>query len=207
MQVKIRYLTVGTWKENAYLVEYNNESVLIDPGDSFEELDKYFKEVNSKYIAILNTHGHFDHIGAVDAFKVKYDLPFYMHSKDKNILYQSNLLRKFAGETGHIKIPSIDFFLDAQKIFKLNGKQILIHHTPGHSNGSVCFEIDNMLLSGDILFKDSIGRTDLPGGNKSLLDQSLLFILDKFEGYQIYPGHGIPFVLSQDIICNLKALI
>lgn len=207
MKLEIRYATVGEWNENSYILEYNQQSILIDPGDDFETLDTYFQKNNTKHIAILNTHGHFDHIGAVEDFRNKYQIPFYIHSKDKNILHQANLLMRFAGQKHNIKIPKIDYFLDEQNSFQFYDKNIFIHHAPGHSQGSVCLEIDNILFSGDILFKDSIGRTDLPGGNKALLSKSINFIINNFKDYTIYPGHGLPFVLNEEIITNINKLI
>lgn len=207
MDLIIRYITVGSWNENAYIVEYNGHSILFDPGDDFEKLDFFFLQNKTNHIAILNTHGHFDHIGAVQDFKNKYEIPFYIHSKDKRVVYQANLLRKFAGVEQILQSPKIDFYLDDLTSFYLLDKEIKVHFTPGHSAGSVCFEIDNILISGDTLFKDSLGRTDLPGGNKTLLNQSVKFILDNFLNYQVYPGHGSPFILDQEVINRIEKLL
>lgn len=207
MDLNIRYIKVGSWNENAYIIEYNGHSILFDPGDEFEKLEKFFDQNKTKHIAILNTHGHFDHIGAVQEFKDKYQIPFYIHSKDKRVVYQANLLRKFAGVEQILPSPKIDFYLDDITSFYLLDKEIKVHFTPGHSAGSLCFEIDNMLISGDILFKDSLGRTDLPGGNKELLKQSVKFILDNFMNYHVYPGHGSPFFLDEEVINRIEKLL
>ena len=173
MDFNIRYITVGTWNENAYIIEYKGHSILFDPGDDFERLDFFFGLNQTKHVAILNTHGHFDHIGAVQDFKDKYQIPFYLHSKDRRVVYQANLLRKFAGVNRILPSPRIDFYLEEIDSYMLLDKEIKIHFTPGHSPGSVCFEIDNVLICGDTLFKDLLGRTDLPGGNQELLNQSV----------------------------------
>jgi hydroxyacylglutathione hydrolase len=207
MDLSIRYITVGTWNENAYIIEYKGHSILIDPGDNFKKLENFFLQNKTKHIAILNTHGHFDHIGAVQDFKEKYNIPFYIHSKEKRNVYQANLLRKFAGDSQVLKTPGIDIFFDDITSFHLLDKEIKIHHTPGHSAGSVCFEIDNMLISGDIFFKDQIGRTDLPGGNKALLIESVKFILTNFMNYHIYPGHGSPFILDEEVVKRIKKFL
>jgi len=206
MDLNIRYLCVGNWKENAYILEYKGQSVLIDPGDNFEELDEEFQKNRTQHVAIINTHGHFDHIGAVESFKTKYDIPFYLHSKDRRILTQANMIRQFANDSQSIKIPAIDHYLDSLVSFQLKDKEIFFHHTPGHSHGSVCMEIDNNLFSGDIFYHDSIGRTDLPGGNKELLRSSVNFIIQRFEGYNIFPGHNKPFVLDAGVIECIKEL-
>lgn len=200
MDISIKSKSVGSWKSNAYCVSWQNEAILIDPGYDFELLDNFFSEDNSNYKSILLTHGHFDHIGAAEEFKKKYSIPLYIHSKDKYILGQANMIRRFAGESGYIMIPKIDYFLDTLNFIEIMGKKIYIHHLPGHSQGSVCFEIDNALFSGDIIFHDSIGRIDLPGGNSELLNTSLAYIFDRFENFQIYPGHGSPFILDKKLI-------
>jgi glyoxylase-like metal-dependent hydrolase (beta-lactamase superfamily II) len=205
--LKIRHQCVGKWRENSYILEYNGQSILIDPGDDFENLDKKFQENGSRHIAIINTHGHFDHIGAVQAFKAKYNIPFYLHSKDRRILTQANMIRKFAEDTEYVQIPAIDYFLDTIISFDLSDKKIVFHHTPGHSHGSVCIEIDNNLFSGDILFEDSIGRTDLPGGNRELLINSVKFIIERFKGYNLFPGHKVPFILDGEVIKRIQKLI
>jgi glyoxylase-like metal-dependent hydrolase (beta-lactamase superfamily II) len=207
MNLAIRYLTVGVWNENSYIIEYKGESILIDPGDEFDKLDPFFALSGTQHKAIINTHGHFDHVGAIEEFKLKYQIPFYIHSKDKQLVHQANLYRKLAGVHAITKTPKIDGSLDQYESIPLADKQIKIHHTPGHSHGSVCFEIDHALISGDLFFTDCLGRIDLPGGNKELLLNSIKYILDHFAGYQIYPGHGDPFILDQAIMNVLKKLM
>lgn len=205
--VTIKYKTVGPWKENSYCVQYKDQAFLVDPGDEFELLENEFNTKNLKIYGILSTHGHFDHIGAVSEFKNKYELPFYLHSKDKQILRQANLYKKLAGKSGVFETPSVDFFLDDISELKLGEEIVKIHHTPGHTNGSVCFELGNNLLSGDLLFKDAIGRVDLPGGNSVLLAQSIQYVINNFMGYMIFPGHGLPFNLTETEARHLKSLI
>jgi len=207
MQLNIVSEVVGKWQENSYMINIDGEAWLIDPGDNFSVLDASFNlnKLNSK--GILCTHAHFDHVGAVSFFMDKYDLPFYLHPADKKILRQANLYRKLAGSSDFFEVPKVIYFLNDQLFFKIGTREILIHHTPGHTEGSVSFEIENNLFSGDIIFKNSLGRVDLPGGNIELLRNSVRFILTNFKGYTIYPGHGDPFVLTQDVINNLNKLI
>ncbi len=207
MDVEITYKTVGKWRENSYFIEYNNIGWLIDPGDEFEALDAEFDTANKNIKGIINTHGHFDHLGAVSQFKEKYSLPFYIHSKDKQILRQANLYKKLAGSTAYFVTPSVDEFLDEMLSMPFAEGRITVHHLPGHTNGSVCFEIGKNLISGDTIFSNAIGRVDLPGGNIDLLKQSVLQLTERFEDYTIYPGHGEPFVLNANVIDHLKTLI
>lgn len=205
--VAVKFVTVGKWKENAYLIECGQEAWLVDPGDDFRVLDEAFSLEGKTPLGILNTHGHFDHLGAVQAFKIKYRLPFYIHSKDKQLVRQANLYRRLAGDAAVCPTPTVDAYLDGIAQFELAGKKIYVHPTPGHSQGSVCFEIDNCLFSGDVIFPETLGRTDLPGGNPDAIRQSVNYLLDRFHGYTIYPGHGRPFVLETSVIEKLKALL
>lgn len=207
MSTSISYVTVGKWETNAYKLEAGGESIIIDPGDEFEKLEESFRSNHCINKCLLNTHGHFDHVGAVEEYKNRYKIPFYLHGKDRSILRQSNLMRKFAGISGFIKIPMIDHRLEEFELVALGDKQIRVHHTPGHTPGSVTFEIDNMLISGDLFFRDQIGRFDLPGGNGKQLVESVNFILDHYKGFKIYPGHGDPFVLDEEVINEIKRLI
>ena len=206
MEVEISYKTVGKWKENSYLIKVGNEAWLIDPGDEFEKLEAFFKVDDLLLKGIVNTHGHFDHVGAVNQFKEKYLIPFFIHSKDKQILRQANLYKELAGSTLFFVVPVIDEYVENVNLL-IGNKNIKVHYTPGHTNGSVSFEIDKCLITGDLLFKDKIGRVDLPGGNMGLLKQSILFILENFKGYVIYPGHGEPFSLDEKVINTLKKMI
>jgi glyoxylase-like metal-dependent hydrolase (beta-lactamase superfamily II) len=204
MDFEIIQQTVGKWKENSYCLVLGNQSVLIDPGDEFSVLRAQFGKLDSKFHSILLTHGHFDHIGAVHNFQTEFNIPTYLHSKDKRISNQANLFRKFAGDDTIVKTPKIDFFIDEVLDFSVNGKKFEFHHTPGHSLGSVCIVLDKNLFCGDVILEDVIGRTDLPGGNYDSLVQSINFITEKFENFDVYPGHGNPFVLNHEAIDKFK---
>lgn len=206
MNVNITSETVGIWRENSYLIKYGGECWIVDPGDEFKKLDDKLVAGN-KLNGIINTHGHFDHIGAVQLFKEKYNIPFYIHSRDMQILRQGNLYKKLAGGTFPFKTPVIDEFLDETSLIKIKDKELKIHHTPGHTNGSVCIQIDKALISGDVFFKDAIGRVDLPGGNIIHLKKSITYLLETFEGFTVYPGHGNAFILNSAVIDTLKKLI
>ena len=207
MEVEIKYHTVGKWRENSYLIKVGNDAWLVDPGDEFEKLEAFFKVDDLSLKGIVNTHGHFDHVGAVNQFKEKYLIPFFIHSKDKQILRQANLYKKLAGSTLFFVVPVIDEYVENVKNILVGNKNIKVHYTPGHTNGSVLFEIDKCLITGDLLFNDKIGRVDLPGGNIKLLKESILYVLQNFEGFIIYPGHGEPFLLDKEVISTLKKLI
>ncbi len=204
MSIEIKFRTVGKWKENSYLLQSGNQGWLIDPGDEFELLNQMVIDQKCQLNGILNTHGHFDHIGAVAEFQKQYTIPFYIHSKDRQLVRQGNLYRKLAGEATTFQTPVITGFIEEQSGFHIGTNKIEMHSIPGHTHGSICFQIDSSLFTGDLFFADTIGRTDLPGGNRPLLLKSVEFILDNFQGYSIYPGHGQPFVLDENVIERLK---
>ena len=204
MDIEIRIKTVGYWKEHAYCLYVGHKSILIDPGDDFNALKSEFQKSDSKFHAILLTHGHFDHIGAVHDFQIEFNVPTYLHSKDKRIANQANLFRKFAGDDTIVKSPKIDFFIDDVADFSVDGLRFEFHHTPGHSLGSVCIEVEKKLFCGDVILEHVIGRTDLPGGNYDSIEQSIHYIIDRFEDFEIYPGHGNPFILNSEAIDKFK---
>jgi glyoxylase-like metal-dependent hydrolase (beta-lactamase superfamily II) len=207
MEVIINKITVGNWKENCYLISCEDEAWVLDPGDDTERIISTLNLNNYKLKGIINTHGHFDHIGAVAGIKEKYNIPFFIHSKDKRLLTQGNLYRRMVGDTTTYKTPVIDEYLDDLKCLELKEYKILIHYTPGHTNGGVCFEIDGKLFAGDMLLRKSISLSNLPGANKELMSSSLKYIFENFKGFLIYPGHGKSFILDGDSINKFKEMI
>jgi hydroxyacylglutathione hydrolase len=207
MELKIKVITVGNWKVNCYLVALGNEGWLIDSGDESEKIISYLNLNTVKLKGIISTHGHFDHIGAVADISDTYKIPFLIHSKDKRLINQGNLYRRMAGDLTVKRTPVIDSYLDNLPFIELQDKIIKIHYTPGHTKGSVCFEIDGNLFTGDLFFGKNVGRTDLPGGNKELLITSINYIFKNFIGFRIHPGHGESFILEENLIKSFKLMI
>ena len=164
----------GKWKENSYVVSNSiREALIIDPGLDANSVFDYLSKNKIKALAILNTHAHYDHVGAVSTIKDKISIPFYLHSGDHKLLRNSNLYVKIFDGDDPIKIPKVDYFLDQVNLpFRLGNFTIQILETPGHTSGSVSVQIENCLFTGDSLFNGKIGRTDLPGGNAKLLKKS-----------------------------------
>ncbi len=194
-------IPTGVWKQNCYII-YDNlyNGILIDPGADSKKIEEQIIKKNIKLKAILNTHGHYDHIGAVNFFKKKYSIPFYLHSKDEKLSKSANLYVKIFESDKFIEIPSVDYFIDdlispivIQK-FKFE-----IIFSSGHTMGSVCFLLQNMLFTGDTILPGEIGRTDLPGGNKDNLIKSLRLLSELSGDVLIYPGHGPISSMSNEI--------
>lgn len=207
MELIIKKIVVGKWKVNCYLIASGNAAWVIDPGDEVENIVHGLQLDSFQLKGIINTHGHFDHIGAVAAIKEKYKIPFLIHSKDKRVVTQGNLYSRMVGDNAVVLTPLIDYYLDDLTPLEIGSKKILIHYVPGHSTGSVCFEIEGNLFSGDIFLGNNIGRTDLPGGNKDSLVASVNYIFDKFIGFKIHPGHGESFILDKPLVEKLKLKI
>jgi hydroxyacylglutathione hydrolase len=200
--LKIKKITTGIWNTNSYQIFNNISSCIIDPGDDFLKLNNEFHTKKIKHKGILCTHGHFDHIGSAFDFQQIYKIPVFIHLDDLKLANQSNLYRNLIGEGKllNIQLPNFTTFANELKIIKLKDLELRIHHIPGHTNGSVCFEIDNYIFSGDILIEDKIGRTDLPGGNRLKLKNSLNYIFNNFSNYTFLPGHGPEFILDAEKI-------
>jgi len=199
--MRIKKIITGKLKQNCYLISKNKLLIIIDPGNNATEIVDEIDNNNLIPLAILNTHAHFDHIGAVDYIKNKYSIPFYLHSNDARLLRSANLYQLVFKGDGNIKVPSVDFFFDKNNNLNDSFGEIKFNflHTPGHTNGSVCIMIKNNLFTGDTLMKNVIGRSDLPGGNKKRLIDSLIKIKDLPKNFIIYPGHGKKSILGNEI--------
>jgi len=185
-------MSLGPLGANCYLIHNNQEALIIDPGGESEVIKEAIQRRNVKPLAIILTHAHFDHIGAVEEIRLQYDIEVYVHENEADWLSESRLNRSllFTGE--NIVTSPPDKFLEIG-IMEIGPFQFEIIHTPGHSPGSVsiAFHDEKKVLSGDALFYQGIGRTDLPGGNAEELENSIkdnLYTLDDI--YTVYPGHG-----------------
>lgn len=207
MTLSIHKITVGQWFENTYLLIKDKEALIVDPGDEFSTINTFITQNNLVPLAIINTHGHFDHLGAVHQIKELYSIPFYIHSKDRRLVTQANLYRKFAGDNTVIPTPKIDNFLDDISELEIGSFELIVNHIPGHTDGSVSFLAGNHLFSGDLIFENAIGRTDLPGGNAELLNESINKVFEMHKGTIVYPGHGEIFELNDTYINKIKMLL
>ena len=191
--MKIIKRTVGDVETNCYIVvnETSKECFIIDPGDDEEVLIAAIEEEKAVPKAILLTHGHFDHIYAVEPLAKKYGIPVYASEKEAQLLGEPEMNCSALYGREVAVVPKN--YIEDGDIFEIAGIKIKGIHTPGHTKGSMCFYIgsENTLFSGDTLFKGGVGRTDLPTGNTHLLLESLrdkIIVLPPET--IIYPGHG-----------------
>jgi hydroxyacylglutathione hydrolase len=193
---KVEVLTFinGPLQENCYLayVAGSKAGVLIDPGSSFDELKSGVGKSGVRPVLILATHGHFDHVGAVQPLKDQYQAGFACHEADLGAIEMLEQLSANFG-FGQARVPGVDRFLGPDEEFEAAGIPIKALHTPGHTPGGMCYYLpgQGILFSGDTLFEGTVGRTDLPGGSARDLTRSVKTVLYKLPDETIvYPGHG-----------------
>ncbi|TQR19672.1 MBL fold metallo-hydrolase [Psychrobacillus vulpis] len=193
--LNIRTYPLGYIQTNCYVVSNASKQCLIfDPGGEGDKLIHELNRLNLKPIAILLTHAHFDHIGAVDHVRDVYNIPVYIHSAEKKWLMDPTK----NGSGKYAEIPSIsckeaDIILSNESELVVGDFSLQVFHTPGHSPGSITyyFSEDAFAIVGDTLFQNSIGRTDLLGGNNGELLKSIHTKLLTLPGATVlYPGHG-----------------
>ncbi|SDK55943.1 MBL fold metallo-hydrolase [Natronincola ferrireducens] len=183
---------VGVYGANCYILadDKTNEAAVIDPGGDADKIVKILKDNELQLKYIILTHGHGDHIGGLRELKQKTNAPIYIHRDDLYLLQDKN--KNFSALMGGPEIEmEADAFLEDGDVLKLGDLTLKTIHTPGHTRGGICIHVDNILLTGDTLFANSIGRTDLDGGNHQQIIQSIkekLMILQ--DDTTVLPGHG-----------------
>jgi glyoxylase-like metal-dependent hydrolase (beta-lactamase superfamily II) len=188
--MEARMFTVGPLQENCFMVRVDGADrvILIDPGDEAPRLQAAMDELGVALEAILLTHTHFDHIGAVAAVARATGAPVHCPRGELAVLEDPGAF--FPPMFGPVEGWKAEHALDGGNRLQLAGLDIEVLSTPGHSPGHVSFVIDGDLFSGDVLFQGSIGRTDLPGGDHALLMSSIAGLLERFgDDTTVHPGH------------------
>ena len=185
--LKTYTLPLGAYQTNCYIIHDDSSKTccIIDPGYEADTILDKLEELGLAVEAILLTHGHFDHVGAVKDLAAETGCKVYLHEAELSMppqmtagsLYYTNLY----GEGDYVEEAGLSF---------------KVLHTPGHTPGSVCLCSENVMFSGDTLFWGSCGRTDLPGGSWSTIRTSLLRLAALSGDYDVYPGHGDATTLS-----------
>ena len=189
----VELFVVGDLQTNCYVVVNSDERLclVIDPGSgSAKPISDYIRRNRLELKNIILTHGHFDHmLGAAD-LKEAFNARVIIHERDAICLSssQESLYMSILSEPYHACEP--DKTITGGEYTNMGDIQIKFIHTPGHSPGSMCIEIGNCLFTGDTLLKGGCGRTDLKGGDASLLKRSLAIISTLRGDYIVYPGHG-----------------
>ena len=185
--MKVLTITGGSLGTNCYVAwdEQQKNCVVVDPGFDAQMILEKVRAKGLQVEAILLTHGHYDHVGGVRGLLEATGCKVYIHSADLEL---PDYLTQ--GE-----IPATD---DYGQTLCLAGLEMKILHTPGHSPGSVCLICENVIFSGDTLFADTCGRTDLPGGSFRQISNSLKALAALEGEYYVLPGHGLPTTLEKE---------
>jgi glyoxylase-like metal-dependent hydrolase (beta-lactamase superfamily II) len=191
--LKIETFRLGPLETNAYLLTDASgaKGFVIDPGMNPQPLFKRIQDIEIE--AIVLTHAHFDHIGGVDELRKWKKCPVYLHDAEADWLTdpRKNGSARWPDLGGPIVTDPADYALDGGQTLTLLGETFQVYHTPGHSPGSVSLLYKDKLFSGDVLFRLSVGRTDLPGGSERELMESIHGTLfDLADDVVVYPGHG-----------------
>lgn len=193
MNIEIKMMVLGPVQTNCFFLinEDTKELLIIDPADRAQGIIDWIQSEGLKPVAILLTHGHFDHIMAVEGLRKEYQIPMYA-SKDEVEVLANPQLNVSTTMGAYVSMKADELFADGD-VLELAGMKLKVISTPGHTIGSVCFYIEEekMLISGDTLFEASVGRTDFPTGSSRQLINSIktrLFILP--EDVNVFPGHG-----------------
>ena len=193
MNLAIRMMVLGPVQTNCFFLinEDTKEVLVIDPADHAQKIIEWMKSENLKPVAILLTHGHFDHIMGVEGIRKEYGIPVYASRDEVDVLAKPQLnVSTMMG--AYLSMKADELFCDGD-VLELAGMKLKVISTPGHPIGSVCFYIEEekVLISGDTLFEASVGRTDFPTGSSRQLIESIktrLFILP--DDTSVFPGHG-----------------
>jgi glyoxylase-like metal-dependent hydrolase (beta-lactamase superfamily II) len=194
-------VTVGMLEENCYLYAcpHTREAVIIDPGDEATRILDTIQELQLLPKYIINTHGHIDHICAIDEVSERYPVPLAIHAADVPMYTDTQMALLFDRVPPLVK-KQPDILLKEGDTITFGTLSLKVVHTPGHSLGSICLISDPFcVFSGDTLFYRSIGRTDLPGGDYAQIEQSIrnkLYTLE--DDLVVFPGHGQPTTIIEE---------
>ena len=205
----------GSWGTNCYVLANapGEPCLIVDPGqDSIDGVHDLVREHRLLPAAVLLTHGHIDHVWSVAPLTDEFDVPALIHAADRyrladiagsSVMMAREKLMAMTKNSLELTEPSDVLLLDDQQRLDLAGIPLVVKHAPGHTEGSVVFELDEVMFSGDVLFAGSIGRTDLPGGDHAAMIESLRrVILPASDHLVVLPGHGPQTTIAAERAAN-----
>jgi glyoxylase-like metal-dependent hydrolase (beta-lactamase superfamily II) len=199
-------IAVGPLSVNCFVIgcESSHEGIVVDPGGDVELIEQAVRKHRLKISSIINTHGHFDHVGGNARAVASLGARLLIHQADAYLLGKISEVAGMYGMAGENSPEPDEFLYDGMEM--AFGDYVLkVLHTPGHTLGGCCFYInkENMIITGDTLFADSIGRTDFPGGShEQLLDSIRTKLFTLPEDVTAYPGHGPKTTIGHEKSCN-----
>ena len=210
-KMKINHYVVGMVQTNCYIVinDETKECFIIDPGASAKQLAEKIRQENLLPVAVLLTHGHFDHAAAAEDLAKEFDIKVYAHEAEADTLHDPQ--KNVSWMVNCKESYEADVFLKDEEIISLAGFEIKVLHTPGHTEGGCCYYVaeENVVFTGDTLFAQSVGRTDFPGGSISQIVRSIqekLMTLNEPGNLEndimVYPGHNDPTTIETERMEN-----
>ncbi|MBO3747711.1 MBL fold metallo-hydrolase [Streptosporangiaceae bacterium NEAU-GS5] len=201
----------GSFQANCYVVaaEAGAECVVVDPGqNAVDGLDEIIAEHRLKPVAVLLTHGHIDHMWSVVPVCGAREIPALIHPEDRDLLSDpgkglsaQTQQMIFGGRFTFTEPDDVRELADGETL-ELAGLEIVVDHRPGHTRGSVTFQVPDVLFSGDLLFAGSIGRSDLPGGDPEEMTRSLAKTMTLPDSTTVLPGHGPQTTIGRERVSN-----
>ena len=200
--MKIARLTFNPFQENTYVLwDETGEAVVVDAGNytskETEALRGFIEEKGLRPVLAVNTHGHVDHMLGVQAVKELYGIPFALHPDDGFLIESAPMHGKMYGFRVEA-VPAVERTLAHGDEVAFGRTRLQVIHTPGHTPGSVTFQAGDALFTGDTLFRGSIGRTDLAGGNDAQMAGSLARLAALEGDFRIFPGHQGATTLEEE---------
>lgn len=184
----------GIFPSNTYILTDKDRdcSIIIDPGLDTEALRDSITQHDIKPVAVVATHGHFDHIGGVHPLQDQYGIPYYLHESDLKISKSANFYLKMVKLPVKITTPVPDYlFKEKEEIWNIAGFEFRVYNFPGHTEGSCVLQSGDFLFTGDILYKKGLGFNSFPGEDREKLRQTIRAIFSRFpDDTPVYPGHG-----------------
>jgi glyoxylase-like metal-dependent hydrolase (beta-lactamase superfamily II) len=190
----LRCIPGGIFLTNCYILgdEKTNEGILIDPGEQIDDIMREVKKSGLKITKIVNTHTHIDHVAGVEAAKKALGVGFYIHPEEVPVLELLPESAQRFPQFGDVEVPEVEGFVEEGDEVEIGGLRAKVLHTPGHTWGSICLVIGDVVISGDTLFAGSVGRVDLTGGTSmaELVGSIKSKLMPLPDSYKVYPGHG-----------------
>ena len=199
--INIHTLPLGAYQTNCYIVHADNSKTcaVIDPGYSPERILSTVSRLGLTIDAVLLTHGHFDHVGAVEAIVKATSCKLWMSQRDYTQVSTPD--NDYCYPIHDCDFTEVWFCEEGEQI-RAGGLTFTVLETPGHTWGSVCYCCDGAMFAGDTLFARSIGRTDLPGGDWNTMETTLERLKELEQDYTVYPGHGPSTTLTTERMYN-----
>ena len=186
--MNVKKLALGAYQTNCYLIWEGSRAVVIDPGYEPDTILRALETLGMELSAILLTHGHFDHVGAVKELVAETGCQVYIHAAEVQLPPMMT-----AGE-----LYFTHTYGEGDTISPIPGVEMTVLHTPGHTPGSVCLILGDQMFSGDTLFAGSCGRVDFPGGDPRQMLESLRRLASLEADYRVHPGHGDSTTLAEE---------